>query len=491
MKRPPNPATTDLDVGVLSNNEDVVDTTVAKNTNLDTGILSKDGNTGRARPGRPTTKEPNERKSSVPANSIKKRGSHNNIVKPRQEKRHFTGTNSNKPIAGGSYSPIDNIAKADNTCDEGYVLCYNGDEVDSSGYATGKTCKDACGTECCVGEYTDPNTGETYNACDGFSGQVCKDGSCNGELACYNAFILSVIDGCKGNGACNFAAYGSPYYIEKIHGSCNGFRACDVAADYGGAIFEIVDSCQGDYACNYLANGEGSYVRKVQDSCINYLSCYSAAVNGGSIDEIVNSCDGEYACAYAALGRYNVTIGYYGGGSISKIENSCYQLKSCMYAAELGGSIGDISFSCDGIYSCYALTYNYGTVGGNIYDSCQQGASCVNAAAGYGYIGYIFSGCNGINSCYLAAARSGTIDGIFEGCNNLEACDGAAVDGFTISPAINDCCNEDRQCVLIESFDETNCDAGPTPPPTSSPTGKPSSSTGKPTSSPTIDVSLL
>ena len=490
MKRPPNPATTNLDVGVLSNNEDDVDTAVAS-TNLDTGILSKNSNTGRVRPVGSTTKETNKRKSSVPVTAIKKKGGHNNIVKPRPEKRHFTGTNSKKPtIGGGLYSPITNSAKAaECPVDVGYVQCFNGYEVYDNGDYTGDTCAEACGGECCVGDFTNPDTGVTTNACDGFSGRVCKDGnSCIGEQACFRAYIRSVISGCKGDGACFYASYDSPTYIEKVHSSCNGFRACDGAADYGGFIDYIVDSCQGDYACTYLANEYGS-VSKVRYSCIEDNSCFAAALFGGTINEIVFSCDGEYSCAYAAFGRYYDNVGAYGGGRIGGIEDSCYGFKSCMYAAELGGSIGYITFfSCSGDYSCYALTYNYGTVG-NIYDSCQKDSSCLNAAAGSGYIGYIFAGCDGLLSCNEAASSQGRIDGIFEGCNEYKACEGAAFGGFTISPAINDCCNEAFQCLLAESFDDTNCDDDPTPPPTGKPTTSPTRSS--PTTSPTIDVSLL
>ena len=295
MKRPPNPATTNLDVGVLSNNEDDVHTAVAS-TNLDTGILSKKSNTGRVRPVGSTTKETNKRKSSVPVTAIKKKGGHNNIVKPRPEKRHFTGTNSKIPIGGGLYSPITNIAKAA-TCDAGYVQCFNGFEVDDDGEVNyGVSCGQACGTDCCEGEFTNPDTGVTTNACDGFSGRVCRDGSCYGEQACFKAYISSVIAGCIGYGACFYASYDSPTYIEKVHSSCIGFRACDGAADYTGFIYEIVDSCQGDYACTYLANGFGS-IPEVRNSCIEANSCY-AALFGGSINKIVNSCDGEFACAF-------------------------------------------------------------------------------------------------------------------------------------------------------------------------------------------------
>ena len=55
------------------------------------------------------------------------------------------------------------------------------------------TCADACGGLCC----------EDTNACMGFTGKVCKDGSCSGQYSCINANIGFLKDGCKGEFSCS------------------------------------------------------------------------------------------------------------------------------------------------------------------------------------------------------------------------------------------------------------------------------------------------
>jgi len=63
------------------------------------------------------------------------------------------------------------------------------------------------------------------DACVGFTGKVCKDGSCNGYKACENANISSVVNSCVGRSACVKAGY------------------------LGGSIGNIVDSCKYEAAC--------------------------------------------------------------------------------------------------------------------------------------------------------------------------------------------------------------------------------------------------
>ena len=66
-----------------------------------------------------------------------------------------------------------------------FVHCIDGVTVEDSGV----TCAEACGEECCVGD----------KSCEGFTGLVAKDGSCDGPSACENAKIGKVSGGsCAG-----------------------------------------------------------------------------------------------------------------------------------------------------------------------------------------------------------------------------------------------------------------------------------------------------
>ena len=60
-----------------------------------------------------------------------------------------------------------------------------------------KTCHDECAGGCC----TFDDGGSLFDACDGFTGKVCRDGSCNGEQACDGATIKSVVNSCRGKNA--------------------------------------------------------------------------------------------------------------------------------------------------------------------------------------------------------------------------------------------------------------------------------------------------
>ena len=188
------------------------------------------------------------------------------------------GLNANLILADSVTTP--------SVCNKGCVDCRNGFEV-IDGETTTRTCHDACGGSggsCCV-------DGKGLDACDNFSGLVCKDGSCsNGGNACKGASIELVIN------------------------SCIGVEACMNAGSNGGSVGDVVDSCHGRHAC-------------------------AGAAAGGSISTIENSCrDGVYACGYAAAN----------GGSIDTIENSCNYGNYNCYQLARGGSIGHILSSCSG-----------------------------------------------------------------------------------------------------------------------------------------------
>ena len=151
-----------------------------------------------------------------------------------------------------------------------------------------QTCAEACQDEygvggCCVGA----------NACDGFTGLVCRDadtstgfiGSCSGKDACRNAKIGSVFQSCAdGYDACKDAGY-----IASMRGSCLGPRACTGAASNQGYISLFEASCHGPAVCQNAAANGGS-VGEVENSCFGQQSCYNLAADQGVVGTVVDSC---------------------------------------------------------------------------------------------------------------------------------------------------------------------------------------------------------
>ena len=305
------------------------------------------------------------------------------------------------------------------TCDEGNIVtCVNGFDVNSPGGAT--SCYESCGGDCCFYGGSD--------ACIGFTGKVCKDGSCSGAVACeyaniplvvnscigywactragfYDGSIGNVIDSCNDRFACVKAgyAYGS---IRNVHDSCNGYIACATAGAQFASIGNIYHSCNGDRACLDL----GYYIGQVGDvinSCGAY-ACERAASNGGTIGSITNSCDGYGACIY--LGTLY--------GDVGNILNSCNSLKACYVASRNGGSIEGMTGSCNNSFACYDLGSVLGKVG-FVTDSCTGESSCSNAGTFRGSIGSISQSCNAENSCRFAGnGQPGAITSNLKSCCN-------------------------------------------------------------------------
>ena len=206
---------------------------------------------------------------------------------------------------------------ADPFCPQGYVKCFNGFEVGSN---PKRKCSEACGLKCCNGD----------QACDGFSGSVCKDGSCSGDAACYYAIIPDVVKSCIGDESCREVANQSQSEVKGIVGrivnsckeenacfrlaskgkvgeirdSCIGKNSCVEVGNGGGSaesrstVGDLIGSCQGEAACNSLgANNDGTKgeVGEVRFSCIGYKSCNEAG-RGATIQNILNSCQAEKAC---------------------------------------------------------------------------------------------------------------------------------------------------------------------------------------------------
>mmetsp|Transcript_25951 Transcript_25951/g.47724 ORF Transcript_25951/g.47724 Transcript_25951/m.47724 type:complete len:366 (+) Transcript_25951:255-1352(+) len=235
------------------------------------------------------------------------------------------------------------------TCTDGSVVCVDG-------YADNETCEVACDGMCCVSEDND--------ACDDFTGEVCKDGvSCSGDRACYGAKVDMIVNGCNGTIAC-FSA-GSGGSIGGIYNSCQGDTAACFFAGYGGSIGEIYNSCLGYNTCS--AAGYGGNISAIQNSCLGYKACAGAASYSGNIGNISSSCHGNFTCYYAA--------GF--GGSIGNILDSCEGVNACNYAAYKGGLIAGIKNACNADSACYAAGRN-STISSEMYDCCNMGSACAN-----------------------------------------------------------------------------------------------------------------
>jgi len=264
-----------------------------------------------------------------------------------------------------------------------YVTCVNGHVKGDPDV----TCFEACdnGANCCSG----------IDACKGFSGRVCKDGSCNGLMACMHANIPWVVGSCSKFGACFKAGYGMGS-IESIVDSCNGEVSCYKAAAYFGSIGKIQSSCNGLDACNWLGYDNG-LVGDVLGSCNADSGCDGTSWDGGSIGSITESCNAFYSCH--GLGQEE--------GKVGDVTKSCIAQYSCYYGAENKGSIGSISNSCYGEDSCRKAGSDDGSIG-NIAQSCRAVNSC--KGAGSGLTGRITSNlmncCNDADECDYATQAS-------------------------------------------------------------------------------------
>jgi len=199
--------------------------------------------------------------------------------------------------------------------------CANGVDpikcVDGKKEGTETSCKDACaatGGSCCTYAYDGYYGGLVADACSGFNGSVCPDGSCYGSSACQDANIGLVVNGCTGYYACAKAGFMGGY-IGMIIDSCkNGAYTCYAAGYDSGTIGQIVSSCAGtpdvsaDYACAYAARS-GSTISGMKGSCNNEKACHKAGYAIEYDDNydhlfipydieptLVNCCNGHEEC---------------------------------------------------------------------------------------------------------------------------------------------------------------------------------------------------
>ncbi len=288
------------------------------------------------------------------------------------------------------------------TCAE-FVECEGGNLADGSG----TTCFGACdnGNDCCDG-------GGGIDACGGFTGKVCKDGSCSGYQACTGAKIPTVVNSCKGTNACRSAGF------------------------YGGAIIEIIDSCYGSEACRYVGALFGS-IGSITGSCIYDFACHGMATEYGKVGNLLNSCKGYDICHYVGS-----TFGIVGS-----ITDSCNNYSSaCINLGAFGGKVGDVIKSCTNAFACYEGAYAGGTVE-SITNSCTAGNSCFGLGRGDGNVGNVKDSCTELDSCLNTGFNRGSIGSISTSCNALEACKRAG-SGLTgsIKSDLNGCCNEVGIC---------------------------------------------
>ncbi len=316
-------------------------------------------------------------------------------------------------------------------CTKGFVNCVNG-FVKGSGNAI--TCKDACGGSCCVGNSAFPN------ACENFTGQICKDQSCSGKKACMYGSVKSVVYSCQGDYACYKAAVPTcpfpPFCgtykavtgsIGPVVNSCNGDHACVWAGSTDGRIGSIMDSCNGMYACFYA--GGGGRIQSIQNSCNDDRACLLIG-RRGRVGAIQNSCGGYTAC-----------LGGGENGFVGSIKDSCFGFFTCAEIGAFGGGIGGVESirdSCIGDFSCSHAATIGGSIG-YIRDSCIDTGACFGAGLADGRVLSIDESCDGIASCSaLGAADGGGTGSLFQSCNGASACSSAgAADEFTLGDNFN------------------------------------------------------
>lgn len=240
-------------------------------------------------------------------------------------------TNAANDVVASSSSLV---LSTNQQCKAGYIDCHYGAVRDD---ISGTSCFTACGGNCCVGNY----------ACDGFSGRVCKDGSCSSHNACAAATIPLVVNSCKGERACMHAG-GEGGVVLSIVNSCNGLDSCQSLAWFNGEVGDVQDSCNGKESC-HLAAGFGGLIGSVKKSCnAEYQACKQMGFSAGKVGDLDDSCNAEGACLLAA----------FSGGSIGSLKNSCNAVHACERAGDwFEGVIStNLKNCCNSIGECLLAT---------------------------------------------------------------------------------------------------------------------------------------
>ena len=160
------------------------------------------------------------------------------------------------------------------TTGTGFIDCIDG-YVDPP--TNSITCQQACtnaGGSCCTGS-------GSGDACVGFTGRICPDGSCGGSSACQDATtcIGCVVNSCLNNQACYRANVGS------AENSCQVAISCQIQnGQTPGSVASISDSCNAQAACQNV----GGSIGKIESSCNFQFSCQDMAKDGGDINKVKN-----------------------------------------------------------------------------------------------------------------------------------------------------------------------------------------------------------
>jgi hypothetical protein len=266
-------------------------------------------------------------------------------------------------------------------CSQGYVDCVNG-------FVKGSittTCAAACGVNCCRGT----------NACNSFTGKICKDGSCDGERACQFANIPSVVNSCRG-GVTACYRVGKQGTVGKFVNACNGTRNC-YDLGYKGIVGNVQDSCYGVESCSRL--GQDGAVGNVQNSCNGgEFACFKVGEYFGAVGDILDSCHGFQSCFL--LGKL---------GTVGNVLNSCNAPTSCLFLTRMKGTAGNLLHSCNGVDACNRGA-SYGGSMKSISSSCNAHHACKHAGRGLTYPLHISSNmnncCNTPYECYWANQTS-------------------------------------------------------------------------------------
>ena len=270
-------------------------------------------------------------------------------------------------------------------CPQGYVDCVNGLVRGSSS----STCASACGVSCCLGT----------NACNSFTGKICKDGSCDGERACTFANVPWVVNSSCRGGATSYYRAGKQGTVGIFVNACNGTRNC-YDLGYKGIVGNVQDSCFGLESCSRL--GQDGIVGNVYNSCNGgEFACFKVGEYYGAVGDIQDSCHGFQSCFL--LGKL---------GTVGNVRNSCNQPTSCLFLARLKGTVGSVRDSCNGVDTCNRGA-SYGGSLKNLASSCNAGHACMNAGRGLANPLHITSDinncCNTVSAC--AWANQATLPG--------------------------------------------------------------------------------
>ena len=271
--------------------------------------------------------------------------------------RGLQGTSTNPTNHDSPYSTPSTCAESD------FVDCVNGFLVRSNDATTcAAACLDVNGdAKCCSGT----------DACTGFTGKVCKDGSCSGLSACLDANIPEVINSCK------------PWDESQDYSSSNT-QGNDINPN-GEGVYQPNPHQYGDESCIRLNNGSTQ----------------------ANIDAttVVDSCWGTWACWEVAK-----------SGRVGKIENSCHSswyTSACGYMGSVGDvGVGDVVNSCYGMRSCYNVAYGAGSSVGSLINACGR-------RAGSGGFADTGGAASGEKVCY-SLGWGGIITTVTDCCKGLD-----------------------------------------------------------------------